>query len=141
MPGFVPGIHVLQRLREEGRWMAGTSSAKTRFALLPGHDDLKNIAEEPRGDGLRRQRGLGLLGDRLKRRRLGDGEIRQHLSVHRDARLRETVDEDAVGHPERTNRGVDALDPERAEGALLALAVTEGILTGLLDRSLGGADG
>src|SRR5882724_10456159 len=28
-------------------WMAGTSCAKTRFALLPGHDDLKNFAEEP----------------------------------------------------------------------------------------------
>ncbi len=107
----------------------------------PGHDDLKNIAEEPRDDGLRRERGLGLLGDRLERRRLGDGEIRQHLAVHRDARLREAVDKDAVGHAERTHRGIDALDPERAEGALLALAVAEGILAGLLDRGLGGADG
>src|SRR5438445_10604873 len=91
--------------------------------------------------GLRRQRRLGLLGDRLECRRLGDGEIRQHLAVHRDARLREAVDEDAVGHAERTNRGVDALNPERAEGALLALAVAEGILPGLLDRGLGGATG
>jgi hypothetical protein len=41
MPGLVPGIHVLQRLREGRAWMAGTFSAKTRFALLPGHDDLK----------------------------------------------------------------------------------------------------
>src|SRR3954464_9385880 len=88
-----------------------------------------------------RQRGLGLLGDRLERRRLCDGEIRQHLAVDRDARLRQAVDEDAVGHAERANRGIDALDPERAEGALLALAIAEGILAGLLDRSLGGADG
>jgi hypothetical protein len=36
MPGLVPGIHVLLLLRKT--WMAGTSSAKTRFALLPGHD-------------------------------------------------------------------------------------------------------
>ena len=51
------------------------------------------------------------------------------------------VDEDAVGHAERTHRGIDALDPERAEGALLALAVAEGILAGLLDRGFRGADG
>ena len=49
MPGLVPGIHVLQRLREGRRWMAGTSSAKTRFALLPGHDDLKTSQKKPRG--------------------------------------------------------------------------------------------
>jgi len=37
MPGLVPGIHVYRRL--VNAWMAGTSSAKMRFALLPGHDD------------------------------------------------------------------------------------------------------
>src|SRR5664279_1858141 len=88
-----------------------------------------------------RQRGLGLFGDRLERRRLGDGEIRQHLAIHRDARLGQAVDKDAVGHAERAHRGVDALDPERAEGALLALAVAEGVLPGLLDRGFRGADG
>jgi hypothetical protein len=37
MPGLVPGIRLCGT---EGRtWMAGTSSAKTRFALLPGHDE------------------------------------------------------------------------------------------------------
>jgi hypothetical protein len=35
MPGLVPGIHVLDVVKT---WMAETSSAKTRFALLPGHD-------------------------------------------------------------------------------------------------------
>jgi hypothetical protein len=41
MPGLVPGIHVLASARLARRtWMAGISSAKTRFALLPGHDDL-----------------------------------------------------------------------------------------------------
>src|SRR6202165_1507115 len=90
---------------------------------------------------LRRQRGLGLFSDRLERRRLVDGEIRQHLAVHRDARLRQAVDKDAVGHTERTHRGIEALNPQRAEGALLALAVAEGVLPGLLNRGLGGADG
>src|SRR3981189_2793373 len=90
---------------------------------------------------LRRQCGLGLFSDRLERRRLVDREIRQHLAVHRDARLRKAVDKDAVGHAERTHRGVEALDPQRTEGALLALAVAESVLPGLFDRGLGGADG
>src|SRR5205823_13448070 len=42
---------------------------------------------------------------------------------------------------ERTHRGIEALDPQRAESALLALAVAEGVLPGLLDRGLGGANG
>src|ERR1700724_4577695 len=90
---------------------------------------------------LRRQRRLGLFGDRLERRRLVDGEIRQHLAVDRDAGLGQAVDKHAVGHAERAHRGVEALNPQRTERALLALAVAEGVLPGLLDRGLGGADG
>jgi hypothetical protein len=42
MAGLVPAIHVfLLREKEEKTWMPGTSSAKTRFALLPGHDELR----------------------------------------------------------------------------------------------------
>src|ERR1700736_6367588 len=69
-----------------------------------------------------------------------DREVRQHLAIDGDARLGKAVDKDAVGHAERTHRGIEALDPQCAEGALLALAVTEGILPGLLDCRLGGAD-
>jgi hypothetical protein len=36
MAGLVPAIHVLCAAKT---WMPGTSSAKTRFALLAGHDD------------------------------------------------------------------------------------------------------
>jgi hypothetical protein len=36
MPGLVPGIHVSTTLLKQD--VAGNSSAKTRFALLPGHD-------------------------------------------------------------------------------------------------------
>ena len=43
------------------------------------------------------QRGLGLLGDRLERRRLVDGEIRQHLAVDRDARLGQAVEKKCEG--------------------------------------------
>ena len=41
MPGLVPGIHVITALARRKTWLAGSSSAKTRFALLPGHGDLK----------------------------------------------------------------------------------------------------
>jgi hypothetical protein len=40
MPGLVPGIHVFTNHPTKRKtWMAGSSSAKTRFALLPGHDE------------------------------------------------------------------------------------------------------
>jgi hypothetical protein len=37
MAGLVPAIHAFLVLKKT--WMPGTSSAKTRFALLAGHDD------------------------------------------------------------------------------------------------------
>jgi len=37
MAGLAPAIHVL--VAERRSWMPGASGAKTRFALLPGHDD------------------------------------------------------------------------------------------------------
>jgi hypothetical protein len=45
MAGLVPAIHVLlaaQRndMDAQKTWILGTSSAKTRFALLSGHDEL-----------------------------------------------------------------------------------------------------
>jgi len=39
MAGLVPAIHVLFSADQGKTWMPGTSSAKTRFAFLPGHDD------------------------------------------------------------------------------------------------------
>jgi hypothetical protein len=38
MPGLVPRIHVFMVETSKQAWMAGTPSAKTRFALMPGHD-------------------------------------------------------------------------------------------------------
>jgi hypothetical protein len=37
MAGLVPAIHVFRAFKT---WMPGTSSAKARFALLTGHDEL-----------------------------------------------------------------------------------------------------
>jgi hypothetical protein len=43
-PGFFPAIHVfLIQYRAKRTLMAGTSSAKTRFTLLPGHDGSKKV--------------------------------------------------------------------------------------------------
>jgi hypothetical protein len=39
MPALDAGIHVFLS-RPFKTWMAGTSSAKPRFALLPGHDNM-----------------------------------------------------------------------------------------------------
>jgi hypothetical protein len=41
MPGLDPGIHQSSQKAFRRRWITGSSSAKTRFALLPGDDDLK----------------------------------------------------------------------------------------------------
>src|ERR1700682_4544280 len=102
---------------------------------------LRQLADRKWGEASGRQRRLGLFGDRLERLRLVDGEIRQHLAVDRDAGLGQAVDKHAVGHAERAHRGVEALNPQRTERALLALAVAEGVLPGLFDRGLGGTDG
>src|SRR5580693_3158630 len=89
---------------------------------------------------LRRQRRLCLADDRLEGRRLVDGEVGQNLAVDHDAGLVEARDEAAVIEPERAHRRIEALDPQRPEGALLPLAVAEGVLVCLLDRLLGDAD-
>src|SRR5579862_7011146 len=87
------------------------------------------------------ERRLGLADDRLEGRRLGDGEVREHLAVDHDAGLAQAGDEAAVVQPERPHRRIEALDPQCAEGALLSLAVAEGILARLLHRLLGDANG
>ena len=92
------------------------------------------------GMTLCRQRGLGLLDDRLEGGRLADREVGQHLAVDRDPGLVEAVDESAVGEAEAAHRRVEALDPQGAERALAPLAVAERVLVRLLDRLLGDAD-
>ena len=39
MAGLVPAIHVYKTRSASKTWMPGTSGAKTRFTLLPGHDE------------------------------------------------------------------------------------------------------
>src|SRR5579871_5937456 len=86
------------------------------------------------------ERGAGLIDERLEGRRFPHREIGEHLAIDRDPGLAEAVDKSAVGEALLARRRVDALDPQRAEGALAVLAVAIGVLVRLLDRLLGDAD-
>ena len=55
--------------------------------------------------------------------------------------LRQAVDELRVGEAFGAGGGVDALDPQGAEVALLGAAVAVGVLPGAIHGGLGGADG
>ena len=87
------------------------------------------------------QRLLGLLDDRGKGARLVHGEVSHNLAVQLDAGQLGTVDELRIGQAFFAHGGVDALDPQGAEVALLDLAIAVSLLAGLIDRLLGNADG
>src|SRR5512138_1742226 len=89
---------------------------------------------------LRCERALRLLGQGRKPGRVVHGDVRQHLAVQGDAGLEQPVHETAVAQTVEAGRGVDADDPQRAEIALLLLAVDVGVLLGLDDRLLGDAE-
>src|SRR2546423_3326964 len=102
---------------------------------MPRHDRPR------RGNGPSGQRSFRLAYDRLERRRLANGQIRQHLAIDYDPGLAEAVDKSAVGQVERAHCRIQTLDPERAERTLFALAVAVGVLLGAFDRLLGDPDG
>src|SRR3546814_2223990 len=83
---------------------------------------------------------LRLRDDGTKRFRLVHRDVGQNLPVEFDARELEPVHELRIGQTLGANAGVDPLDPERAEAALLHLAVAIGVLPGLLHRLTGDAD-
>src|SRR5512139_4086054 len=88
-----------------------------------------------------RQRGLGLLDDGAERAALVHRQVGHDLAVELDPGELGAVDELRVGQPFGAHRGVDPLDPQRAEAALLHLAVAVGVLARLLDRLASDADG
>src|SRR6187431_237191 len=79
------------------------------------------------------QRSLGLLDDSSERAALVHREIGHDLPVEFDTGQLGAVDELRIAQPLGAHRGVDSLDPQRAEAALLHLAVAIGVLAGLLD--------
>ena len=76
---------------------------------------------------------MGLPGKAGKAAGVAHREIGQHLAVDLDARGLEAVHQAAVGHPLGARRGVDPLDPERAEFALAVAPVAILVLQPLLD--------
>src|SRR4051812_11643575 len=79
------------------------------------------------------QRLLGLADQLREGRRLLAGQVREHLAVDLDAGLLDAVHELRVGETVLTHAGIDALDPQAAEIALLGAAVAIRILQALLD--------
>src|SRR6202023_1182175 len=110
MPGLIPGIHVLQRSMQGRRGWPGHLTRRRASRCYPAMAASKT-SQSTDVRHLSRQRGLGLFSDRLERRRLVDGEIRQHLAVNGNARPGEVVDKDAVGNAELRYRGIEAMDP------------------------------
>src|SRR5580692_7059240 len=81
--------------------------------------------------------GLGLLGDRAKRRHVVHGEVGEHLAVDLDSGLVQAVDDAAVGKAIGPCCRIDARDPQRAEFALVRPPVAVGVLARLDDSLLG----
>src|ERR1700724_483111 len=74
------------------RGWPGHPARRRASRFYPAMTTSQTSPQHPWGAALRRERSLGLFSDRLERRRLVDGEIRQHLAVNGDARLGEAVD-------------------------------------------------
>src|SRR5262249_21123619 len=87
-----------------------------------------------------RQRLPRLLADLQEQLRVVDRQLGELLAVQADARLLHAVDERRVAQAERSHRGGEARDPERAEAALLLLAAGEGERVGADDRLVGHAE-
>ena len=91
-----------------------------------------------RGSGsLLFERGLGLLDEGFDGCGVLDGEVGEDFAVEGDAGGFETLHKSGVAQAEGACGGVDALDPEVAEAALLGLAVACGVGFGLADGVLG----
>src|ERR1700676_5318163 len=123
------------------RMRTRTSSRAARLADSPkSASACSTSAESGSATALGREAGLGFLCDCGKSRHVMHRKIGEHLAVDGEPGLAQPVDQGAVGHPAQPRRGVDARDPQRAELTLLLAAAAIGVLTGLDDRLLGGAE-
>src|SRR5688572_7785073 len=76
---------------------------------------------------------LRLLRNGRKSRRFPDREIRQDLAVQLDPGALHAIDELRIGQSVLARTGIDALDPQAAEVALLGAPVAVGVLQALFD--------
>src|SRR5581483_7834494 len=77
--------------------------------------------------------GLGLCDERLQASRIVHRQVGEDLAIDHDAGLLDAADELRIGQPLFARTGVDALDPQTAEVALLGAAIAIGITQRLLD--------
>src|SRR6266478_6138271 len=118
-----------------------TSSKAARLADSPkSASACSTSAARESVTALGREAGLGFLCDGRKGRHVMYRKIGEHLAIDGEARLVQPVDQRAVAHSAQTRRGVDAGDPQCAELTLLFAPAAIGVLTGLDDRLLGGAE-
>src|SRR5262245_30752647 len=103
------------------------------YPCLSVADDRLTTRLRPRR-GLLRLRVRGRLRELRERGRRRGGQLRQALAIQRAAGRLQARHELAVRQPVLARRGVDALDPERAEIALLAAASDERVLQRGVDR-------
>src|SRR5665213_4063555 len=96
------------RFKESKTWMPGTSSAKTRFALLPGHDVQQHFSSRVRRLGVTDDALYGR--ERAAQRALDGIDVVMHLDhAHRRRGAAVEVDDFAgvgVAHP----HAVDVVD-------------------------------
>src|SRR5690606_18074262 len=83
------------------------------------------------------QRGLGSSNQGGERRGVVDGQVSHDLAVDLDASQVQALDEAVVGHAFGAGSGVDALDPELAEVALVLAAVVVAVDQRVGDLLLG----
>src|SRR3546814_11524998 len=88
-----------------------------------------------------RQGSVGLSNERLEGVAFMHCDIGQDLAIQFDTRKLQTVHELAIGQAFHAYGGVDALNPERTEAALLYLAIAIGVLASLFDCLPRDADG
>src|ERR1700676_489640 len=118
-----------------------TSSKAARLAdAFTSASACSTRTERESATALGREACLGFLCDGRKGRHVMYRKIGEHLAIDGEARLAQPVDQRAIGHPAQTRRRVDASDPQRAELTLLFAPSAIGVLTGLDDRLLGGAE-
>src|SRR3990172_3234024 len=98
--------------RKDKRHPAG-SRVRTGARFPPGHADRSDAGEISSGSA---GGALRLLDTRLERGRLADGKLGQDLAVDLDPGFAEAADKSAVGQTVQPDGGVDALDPQGAEG-------------------------
>src|SRR4051812_27779212 len=128
----------------EGRWtpdqVRGDGKRKRRGGVSPPR--LPCLGPGASGGRLRSlgKRRAGLGDDGAERLAFVHRDIGQDLAVEVDSGELQAVHELAVGQALGADRGVDPLDPQRPERALLHLAVAIGILAGLLDGLTGDPD-